>query len=72
MRTGQGVGANGYGSGGGAGLRAIRSVKMGAIVEVDELVEAAAAEVMAVQLGAATATGFFEFLFLLTGAVTVS
>ena len=44
---------------------------MGAIVEVDELVEAAA-EVMAVQLGAATATDFFDFLFLLTGAVTVS
>ena len=71
MRTGQGVGANGCGSGGGAGLRAIGSVKMGAIVEVDELVEAAA-EVMAVQLGAATATDFFDFLFLLTGAVAVS
>ena len=45
---------------------------MGAIVEVDELLEAAAAEVMAVQLGAATATGFFDVLFLLAGAVTVS
>ena len=44
---------------------------MGAIVEVDELVEAAA-EVMAVQLGAATATDFLDFLFLLIGAVTVS
>ena len=45
---------------------------MGAIVEVDELVEAAAAEVVAVQLGAATETDFFDFLFLLTGAATVS
>ena len=44
---------------------------MGAIVEVDELVEAAA-EVMSVQLGAATATNFLDFLFLLTGAVAVS
>ena len=71
MRTGQGVGANGYDSGRGAGLRAIGSVQMGAIVEVDELVEAAA-EVMEVQLGAATATDFLDFLFLLAGAVTVS
>ena len=74
MRTGQGVGAIGCGSGGGAGLRAIGSVEMGAIVEVDELVEAAAAEVVvvAVQLGAATSTDFFDFLFLLTGAARVS
>ena len=74
MRTGQGVGANGYGSGGGTGLRAIESEKMGAIVEVDELVEAAAAEVvlLALHLGAATATDFFDFLFLLTGAARVS
>ena len=74
MRTGQGVGANGFGSGGGAGLRAKGSVQMGAIVEVDELVEAAAAEVLvvAVQLGAATATDFFDFLFLMTGAARIS
>ena len=46
---------------------------MGAIVDVDELVEAAAeVVVVAVQLGAATATDFFHFLFLLTGAVAVS
>ena len=44
---------------------------MGAIEAVDELVEAAA-EVMEVQLGAATATDFFDLLFLLTGAVAVS
>ena len=45
---------------------------MGAIVEVYELVEDAAAEVMAVQMGAATATDFFALLFLLAGAVAVS
>ena len=43
---------------------------MGAMVAVDELVEAA--EVVAVQLVAATATAFFDFLLLLTGAATVS
>ena len=43
---------------------------MGAIVAVDEFVEAA--EMVAVQLVAVTATDFFDFLFLLTGAATVS
>ena len=62
MRTGQGVGANGCGSGG-AGLRAGGSVQMGVIVAMDERVEA---EVVA------TATDFFDFLFLLTGAARVS
>ena len=49
MRTRQGVGANGCGSGGGAGLRAGGSGKMGVIVAMEELVEDAA--VVALQRG---------------------
>ena len=64
MLTRQGVGATGCGSGGGEGVRAGGSGQLDPVLALDELFEAKAAEVVAVQLLAATATDLFDFLVL--------